>query len=169
MPVNLPAFKKRVKQKKRKLIFFLKKFDRLTIPNLPKLVTQAEKEVWEKINCMECANCCKTMTPTYKKADISRISAHLGMKPKEFKEKWLYKEKKTGDWMNTSQPCQFLVKNMCSIYDVRPSDCAGFPHHHQKEFDRYTDTYKLNLHSCPATFMLVERLQEKIEADYEWK
>ena len=169
MPLSLPRFRKRVQQKKRKLLFFLKKFDDLTVPNLPKMVKETEKEVWEKVNCMECANCCKTMTPTYKRADISRISAHLGMKPKEFKEKWLYKEKKSGDWMNKSQPCQFLVKNMCSIYEVRPSDCAGFPHHHHTEFDRYTDTYVQNLKSCPATFMLVERLQEKIEEDYIWK
>lgn len=168
MPLNLPAFKRTAAKKKRKLLFFLKKFDKWEVPDLPKLVKEAEQATWAKISCTSCANCCKTMTPTYKREDIRRISAHLGMKPKEFKEKWLYKEKKTGDWMNTSQPCQFLVKNMCSIYEVRPTDCAEFPHHSIKEFDRYTDTYALNMVNCPATFTLVENLQKKIEEKYEW-
>jgi Fe-S-cluster containining protein len=169
MSLSLTQFKKTVATRKRKLVLFLKKFDEITVPGLSAMVKKADKEVWNKIDCMDCANCCKTMTPTYKKEDISRIADHLNMKPKEFKERWLLQEKKSGDWVNKSTPCQFLVKNKCSIYDVRPKDCAGFPHHHKKDFELYNDTYIQNLSSCPATLMLVERLQEKIEEEYIWK
>jgi Fe-S-cluster containining protein len=169
MPFNLRQFQKKALKKKRKLIFFLKKFDKLTIPGLDKQVVEIDKTVWNDMNCMECANCCKTMTPTYKAADVKRISKHLGMSPQEFKDRWLKQERKTKDWVNKSVPCQFLVDNKCSIYEVRPKDCSGFPHHTKKNFDLYNDMYIQNLGSCPATFMLVERLQERIEKDYVWK
>ena len=90
------------------------------------------------------------------------------MTPKAFTEKWLLKEEDTGDWVNKLQPCQFLVNNMCSIYEVRPKDCAEFPHHNKRPFDAYNDTFKNNLDKCPATFVLVERLMKKVEAEYEW-
>jgi Fe-S-cluster containining protein len=104
------------------------------------------------------------MSPTYTTADIKRISAHLGMRPKDFKEKWLYREKKNNDWMNRSQPCQFLdlTTNMCSIYEVRPADCADFPHFHRRPATDYFYIHKQNIQYCPATMLLIENLKERM-------
>ena len=168
MLMDLKKFAKKADKKKDKLIKFLNKLDKIVPEDMPELVAEVDKQVWEDIDCLECANCCKTMTPTYNKADIARISKHFGMTPKAFKEKWLYKDK-SGDWMNTATPCQFLGKdNKCSIYEIRPEDCAGFPHHHKKEFDLYNDTYIGNVPRCPATFELVSRLKKRVEKEYEW-
>eukprot|EP01030_Chromulinospumella_sphaerica_P014315 gene14315-biopygen12545 len=107
------------------------------------------------------------MSPTFSLKDIKRIAAHLNMKPNEFKEKYLYKEEETGDWMNKQQPCQFLENNMCTIYEVRPDDCAGFPHHHLKPFDLYNDMYRDNMKHCPATLMLVEKVKQAVERKWD--
>lgn len=167
--MDLQKFKIVAPRKKKKLAAFLQKLDDIVPEGMPKLVAETDATVWRDINCMECANCCKTMTPTFRKADITRISAHLNMQPKEFVERWLLKEEDTGDWVNKTQPCQFLVNNKCSIYEVRPKDCAEFPHHNKKPFDAYNDTFTNNLTHCPATFTLVERLKEAVERDYEWE
>ena len=166
--MDLQKFKIVAIRKRKKLSLFLKKLDDIVPENMQKLVAQTDATVWRDVNCTECANCCKTMTPTFRKADVVRISAHLDMQPKEFVDKWLYKEEDSGDWVNKSQPCQFLVNNMCSIYEVRPKDCAEFPHHNKKPFDAYNDTFTNNLLRCPATFTLVERLKKAVEKDYEW-
>ncbi len=166
--MDLKQFKKRVSKKKARLTAFLKKLDEIVPEDMPKLVTETDITVWRDIDCTTCANCCKTMTPTFTGADIKRISAHLSMTPGEFKEKWLFKEEGTGDWVNKMQPCQFLVNDKCSIYEVRPRDCAEFPHHYKKPFDAYNDTFIQNLHRCPATFTLVERLEKKVREEYEW-
>ena len=50
-----------------------------------------DKEVWQETDCLACSNCCRKMSPTYNGKDIIRISAHLGMSPRQFKEKWLAK------------------------------------------------------------------------------
>jgi uncharacterized protein len=166
--MDLKKFRITAARKKKSLSAFLDKLDVLVPEDLPVLVAREDAAVWRDINCMECANCCKTMTPTYTKADIKRISAHLDMKPKEFMDKWLIKEEDSGDWINKTQPCQFLADNKCSIYEVRPADCAAFPHHNKKPFDLYNETFKNNLIHCPATLSLVDRLKKVVEKEYEW-
>ena len=94
---------------KRKMRVFLGKIEKNPPRGLDKIAFQVDKEVWEEVDCLTCANCCKSMTPTFTKKDISRISAHFNQTQAEFKEKWLYQDKK-GDWMNTKTPCQFLEK-----------------------------------------------------------
>ena len=86
------------------------------------------------------------------------------MSQREFREKWLYKDR-TGDWINKKQPCQFLdtKTNLCNIYAVRPRDCAGFPHHNLKKMNAdYMHMYKQNLEYCPATYRLVISINEKL-------
>lgn len=166
--MDLQKFGKKARKKKEEFTKFLQKLDEIVPEDMPELVAKADAKVWEKVDCMACANCCKTMTPTYTPNDIKRIVNHLGMTAASFKTQWLEQDKDNGDWMNKKQPCQFLVDNKCSIYDVRPADCAEFPHHNKKPFDEYNDTFIQNVHRCPATFLLVKRLKKKIEKEYEW-
>ena len=166
--MDLKKFRIVAGRKKKSLSAFLDKLDVLVPEDMPEIVAETDATVWRDINCMECANCCKTMTPTFTKKDITRISAHLEMTPKEFTIKWLKKEEDSNDMVNTTQPCQFLAGNICSIYEVRPADCAEFPHHNKKPFDLYNDTFKNNLIHCPATLTLVDRLKKRIEKEYEW-
>src|SRR5215472_5080769 len=156
--VNLRSFRKVVLKNRRKMRSFLTRLEKRVPKGMPQLQAEADKESWGRTDCLDCANCCKTMSPTYTAEDIRRISAHLGMTPAAFREKWLYKDK-TGDWMNVKQPCQFLdmQTNMCSIYAVRPRDCAGFPHHVKKRMNAdYMHMYKQNIEYCPATYRMVE-------------
>jgi hypothetical protein len=66
--------------------------------------------------------------------------------------------------MNTRNPCQFLDKktNMCSIYSIRPADCAGFPHLAKKKMVEYIHVHKQNVEYCPATYMMVEKMKEML-------
>jgi len=166
--MDLKKFKDTVVRKKKSLSGFLHQLEELVPPDMQEIVDKADTAVWKEIDCTTCANCCKAMTPTYSPQDIKRIAAHLGMTAKAFRDKWLYKEEETGDWMNRTQPCQFLVDDKCSIYEVRPEDCAAFPHHNLKPFDIYGDTYKANLNHCPATLLLVDKVKKHVEREYIW-
>ena len=132
---------------------------------LHKMADHADKEVWQEIDCLTCGNCCKKMTPTFTPKDIKRISAHLEMTPLAFKEKWLVFEKKDGDWQNKKQPCQFInpVDNKCSIYEIRPVDCSGFPHLAKKKWSEYAHVHKQNIDFCPATFKMVQKIKLLVE------
>jgi hypothetical protein len=163
-PRFLPLYKRLMNTYRRKYRYFLTRLETVKPRGLDKLALEADKEVWQETDCLACANCCKTMTPTFTPQDIKRISAHFNQTPEEFKEKWLYKERSTGDWMNKKQPCQFLdlKTNKCNIYEIRPADCAGFPHHTKKHFTEWVHVYKQNVEYCPATFKLVEKMMEKV-------
>lgn len=159
-PVNLRSFRQKAKDRKNSMRRFLTKLAREAPRGLDKKIAVLEKEVWQEIDCLTCANCCKTMTPTFTNTDMKRISAHLNMTVDAFQKKWLRKEKGGAkDWLNKTEPCQFLnlKDNKCSIYEVRPLDCAGFPHL-SKKFSEYDHIHKQNVELCPATFRLVEKM-----------
>lgn len=159
-PTNLRAFKIKSGKNKRRMRVFLGKIEKNATRGLDKIAEKVDKEVWQEVDCLTCANCCKTMTPTFTKQDLVRISAYFNQTVGEFKEKWLYKDK-NGDWMNTRTPCQFLDKktNMCSIYSIRPADCAGFPHLAKRKMLEYIDVHKQNIAYCPASYKMVEKMQ----------
>jgi len=167
--MDLEKFKISAARKKKGLRLFLDKVDKLIPEDMPELVARIDEAVWKKVDCLECANCCKTMTPTYTPEDITRISAHFNMSPDQFKKKYVVKEADTGNWVSAEIPCQFLDGNKCSIYAIRPIDCAEFPHHNKTPFDEYSDTFRANIIHCPATYLLIDKLKKIVETHYEWE
>ncbi len=161
--INLRNFKRKVEKNKRRLRLVLSKVEKKAPLHLDQLAEKIDKEVWKEVNCLSCANCCKVMTPTFTVQDIKRISAHLGQTPKEFKDQWLVKDKNQ-DWTNKINPCQFLdlKTNMCRIYEIRPTDCSGFPHLAKKKMVDYIHVHKQNIEYCPATYAMVEKLEKAV-------
>lgn len=164
-PINLRAFKKTAEKNKGAFRRFLSKMEKQPPRGLEKMTAELEKQVWQEVDCLSCANCCKTMTPTFTNADIKRISKHLNQTPEEFTKQWLRRERGGDrDWLNKTEPCQFLnlKDNKCSIYSVRPADCAGFPHLPKKMKD-YVHVHKQNIEYCPATYKMVEKMKNRLE------
>ena len=147
----------------KKYTTFLRGLLRRKVRGLDSLALALNKKAFQRIDCLNCANCCKTMSPTYNKADIKRISKHLGMTYQQFFDKYLEKDV-SGDIMNKSVPCQFLKKdNKCAIYSVRPRDCSGFPHTQNREFKYFaTETHIQNISYCPITMNIIEKMYDEI-------
>src|SRR5688572_23112827 len=92
-PVNFRSFKQKVRYKKKGMRRFLNRLEKAAPRGLENLTAKLEQEVWQEVGCLSCANCCKTMTPTFTPRDVKRISAHFNQTPEEFRKKWLYKER----------------------------------------------------------------------------
>lgn len=164
VPINLRSFSQKVRFYKKRFKKYLAKIEKKAPKNLDIISDEINTEVWKEIDCLSCGNCCKKMTPTFTSKDIKRISSHFEMSIKEFKEKWLQYDKKAGDWMNYTTPCQFLdlSSNICSIYEARPSDCSEFPHLNKKKMVNYIHVHQQNIEYCPATYKMVEKMMERI-------
>ncbi|MBK8711530.1 MAG: YkgJ family cysteine cluster protein [Niastella sp.] len=160
---NLRSFKRKLSYHRKSFRSFLNKTEKITIRGIDKLTPEIEKEVWQEVDCLSCANCCKKMTPTFTDQDLKRISAHFNQTPEEFRKQWLEKDKNK-DWVNKQQPCQFLnlKDNKCSIYAIRPADCAGFPHLSKKRWKEYAHVHKQNIDYCPATYSMVEKMMARL-------
>ena len=156
-------FDQSVQTHRSRLRRFLSRLENNPPKELDLIAEEIDKEVWQEVNCLACSNCCRNMTPTFTFQDLKRIASHFRMSIPDFKKKWLYKNKK-GEWMNKSQPCQFLdlKTNMCSIYAIRPEDCAGFPHLTKKKTVEYIHVHKQNVQFCPATFKMVEKMIDRV-------
>ncbi len=134
---------------------YLKKADKNKVLNqLPNLHTEA----FSKIDCLQCANCCKNYSPRFKTPDIKRISKHLKMRESDFIETYL-KVDEEGDFVVKSTPCPFLGENnFCSIYEQRPSDCHRFPYTDEDVFIKRQQLTLKNSGFCPITYYVLEKL-----------
>lgn len=125
-----------------------------------KTLPDLHEEAFSKIDCLECANCCKNYSPRFKQPDIKRIAKVLRLKEGELVEKYLRLDE-DGDYVVKSSPCPFLAEdNTCNIYDDRPSDCARYPYTDEDVLLKRVNLTLKNATVCPATYIVLERLLE---------
>ncbi len=139
---------------------YLTRLKRLDSRKVDNAFHKIHEEVFEEINCLECANCCKTTSPIFYENDIDRAAKALRVKPGDFVEKYLRIDEDK-DYVLKSSPCPFLdAENYCSIYESRPKACREYPHTHRKKMVQVMElTYKNTL-VCPAALEMVERLRK---------
>jgi len=110
---------------------------------------------FKKMDCLSCANCCKTTSPIFRDADIRRISKHLRIKEGKFISNYLRMDEDQ-DYVLKSSPCSFLDNdNTCSIYDVRPLACREYPHTDRKNMFQVLEITAENSLICPAVARIV--------------
>jgi uncharacterized protein len=135
---------------------------RIAKSNSRKVNAQAEEiheRVFDRIDCLKCANCCTSIPPMVNETDVRRISKHLGIKTSKFKEQYLKIDEDQDMVMNQS-PCDFLGEgNKCDIYDVRPKACRQYPHTDNYEFTKHLKLHLTNTRYCPAVFHILEEMQ----------
>ena len=134
--------------------------------NVLRQLPDYHEEAFSKVDCLQCANCCKNFSPRFKTPDIKRLSKLLQMRESDFIQTYL-KVDEDGDYVANTSPCPFLGDdNYCSIYEDRPSDCRRFPYTDEDViFKRQPLTLK-NSTFCPITYFVLEKL---VQAEKEGK
>lgn len=134
---------------------FLQRADKkMVLRKLPAL----HAEAFAKIDCLQCANCCKNYSPRFKTTDIKRISRHLKMKESDFIETYLLLDS-DGDYIAKTAPCPFLgADNHCSIYEERPGDCTRYPYTDEDVLLKRQQLTQKNSQVCPIVHYVLERL-----------
>ncbi|MFN8698213.1 MAG: YkgJ family cysteine cluster protein [Flavobacteriales bacterium] len=122
----------------------------------------AHEEIFAQVNCLDCANCCKTTSPIFRNVDIDRIAQHLGIRPSALTSKYLHIDE-DGDWVLNQSPCVFLNEdNTCRVYEVRPKACREYPHTDRKHMRQIMDLTYRNTLVCPAVGLMVERIKSRL-------
>jgi uncharacterized protein len=162
MSIDLEQFRNQSNNLKRENKQF---FDKLKLkkPNrLDELFHEAHEEVFEEIDCLHCANCCKTTSPIFYEKDVERAAKRLRMKPGDFIEKYLRVDEDK-DYVLKSSPCVFLgSENYCSIYEDRPAACREYPHTNRKKMIQITDLTFKNTLVCPAVLKITEKVKKEL-------
>ncbi len=142
---------------------YFEKLKRKPPKNLDQVMQQLHDDEFQRTDCLQCANCCKTTGPLFTNPDIERIAKFLKLKPQIFIQRYLHIDE-DNDYVLQGVPCTFLgPDNYCSIYEVRPKACREFPHTDRKKFHQITNLTLKNVAICPAAFRIVEAMKEKVK------
>lgn len=127
--------------------------------NIPSKVRLSLHDKHSKaVNCLACANCCKTTPALIEEGDIARVQKAAGISSREFFSNYVEIDE-DGDWVFKKSPCVFLKEdNCCSIYSDRPKACSEFPHTDDKRFSKITEITLENSKICPIVIRVLEDL-----------
>ena len=163
MQDQLNELPKLAKDKHKENKAFFTKLKKRTPKQLDYIMQELHEAEFERTDCLECANCCKTTGPLFTDKDVDRIAKHFKMKTQQFIEQFLRVDE-DNDYVLQSVPCTFLgADNHCSIYDVRPKACREFPHTDRKKFQQISNLTLKNVAVCPAAFNIVEEMKNRIK------
>ncbi len=139
----------------------IKKLKQKAPKNLDAEIHSLHEKYFEKIDCLECADCCKTLGPGVKDVDIARLAKYLKIRPVQLVEQY-FKLDSDGDYIFRESPCPFLLPdNYCSVYEVRPIACREYPHTDRKKFEQIYKLTVKNAETCPIVYEVLVELSEK--------
>lgn len=140
---------------------FFDRLKRLKPSNLDTVTNELHQKAFEHIDCLDCANCCRTTGPLLKNKDIENLSARFKIRPSHFTQQYVRTDE-DGDYVFKSMPCPFLENdNYCNVYADRPGACRDYPHTQQRNvLQKLSITYKNTL-ICPAVAEVVEGLKRE--------
>ncbi|MGO9231993.1 MAG: YkgJ family cysteine cluster protein [Bryobacteraceae bacterium] len=98
-----------------------------------RILRRTAERIQDRIDCTQCANCCRTSTTRVTGRDIEKLARHLHTPPERFRADYTMLEADEGQMTRVLQftegtGCVFLDGNLYSVYDVRPGICQRYPH-----------------------------------------
>lgn len=139
-----------------------KKLKQMKEVTLTKLFNELHTHFFCQFNCLDCANCCKTLSPLLTNRDIDRLSHHLKMKRGSFIRNYITMDEDE-EYIFKSLPCPFLsANNYCQIYDERPKACRGYPHTDDKMMPELVNRTKENAKICPSVGAIITELKNRL-------
>lgn len=160
--MDLEKYKEEARQKSSEHKKYLEKLKQKKPKKLDENILEIHQDVFQEIDCLQCANCCKTTGPLFTDKDIERIAHYLRLKPSAFIDKYLQIDE-DNDYVLQQLPCPFLDnENYCLIYENRPKACKEYPHTDRKKFYQINHLTLKNTLICPATFKVVEEMMKRI-------
>ncbi|MGY6558098.1 MAG: YkgJ family cysteine cluster protein [Nitritalea sp.] len=120
------------------------------------------ESVFKQVDCLQCANCCKTTSPLFLRTDIERLARVFSMKPAGFIDAYLRVDEE-GDYVLQGSPCPFLgTDNRCLVYEERPKACREYPHTNRKKMHGILNLTVKNTLICPAVHQIFQEIEKDL-------
>lgn len=159
--MDLLQFKQTAQSRSENNKKFLRKLKQAHGGKVDQAFAHNHEAVFQKTDCLDCANCCKTTSPIFINADIDRLARSFNIKPGAFIDQHLRMDE-DGDYVLKTSPCPFLqADNKCGVYEDRPRACREYPHTNRKKMFQILDLTYQNTLVCPAVLEIVERINSE--------
>ncbi len=137
------------------------KLERTDDKKVAEVAERVHRQIFTEIDCLECANCCKSIPPIINQTDANRIARFLRIKPTAFMEQYTRVDE-DGDLVMRQSPCPFLgADHYCSVYDVRPKSCRAYPHTEGHAFPENLKLHPVNAVYCPAVYYILHEMKHR--------
>jgi hypothetical protein len=126
--------------------------------NLDDVFHELHNEAFDQFDCLTCANCCSTISPSITEKDVERLSKRLRMKAVDLIRQYLRRDE-DNDYVFKQTPCPFLMPdNYCMVYEDRPKACRDYPHTDRKRMYQILNLTHKNCEVCPVVFCITDEL-----------
>lgn len=128
-------------------------------PAVDNLIHPLHEEAFSQFDCLECANCCSSISPIVTEKDIDRLAKHFRMKPAVFIDRYLHIDE-DNDYVFNQTPCPFLLPdNYCMVYESRPKACREYPHTDRRNMQQILKLTLKNCEVCPIVYSIINELK----------
>jgi uncharacterized protein len=130
-------------------------------PQVDAIFHSLHEDAFRKFNCLDCANCCSSISPIITEKDIDKLSRHFKMKQASFIDLYLHIDE-DADYVFNQSPCPFLMSdNYCSVYESRPKACSEYPHTNRRKMHQILKLTLKNCEICPVVYAIVVEISKK--------
>ncbi|HOI87798.1 MAG TPA: YkgJ family cysteine cluster protein [Lentimicrobium sp.] len=138
----------------------IRRLQSMNLRNLDDLVHRLHDEAFSVYDCLNCANCCRSISPAIRHSDVNEMAVKLKIKPSAVVETYLYLDEE-GDYVFRKAPCPFIDgENYCNIYSHRPKACREYPHTDRTRFYQILSLSLKNAEVCPVVFAILKKLEQ---------
>jgi len=161
--INLKELKALAASREAEHSNLFKKLKRMPDGTVDKLFQDLHYSEFETFDCLECANCCSSISPSVTYNDVERLAKALRKRPSELVSEY-FKVDSDGDYVFRTSPCPFLMPdNYCMVYDSRPKACREYPHTNRRRMKQIFEITKKNIAVCPLVYSIVEQLKGELK------
>jgi len=137
-------------------VFFKK--NKKKLESMDSQIHALHDKITSQTDCLQCANCCRSLGPRIADKDVERMAKALRMKSADVMNKYLRVDE-DNDMVFQSMPCPFLGDdNYCAIYESRPKACREYPHTDRKRFYQIYNLSIKNASTCPIVYEVLQQI-----------
>lgn len=141
-------------------IYFKKELKKFSSEIVDGWVAKLNAHYEKVIDCKVCGNCCSKLEPGVEDNEIEKLAEAMMEDPVSFRRNRIDFDGRAL-YLKT-KPCLFLKDCKCTVYEIRPAACAGFPHLDQPHF-KYKQSVWANYEICPIVYEVVEGLKRALD------
>jgi len=139
---------------------FMMCYCRISSARLNTLAARLGNDAAAQMECLDCGACCRETIIPLDDEDIAALAQATGLSTAAFRERYV-RTTEGHEQAIDGHPCPFQEGTRCTVYEVRPKVCRGYPYIGGDIRSRTIGILE-RAQPCPIVFEMVEQLKRRL-------